>query len=100
MIVAREELGDVPGAVEAQAMKTERAGEKRKISGRVIERGRERACPPEKLRIRSHTEVRGMFLHVIESGNHCPEDAQEEPRDFLQRGETELVAGAKFFRRK
>src|SRR5437764_12701530 len=100
MIVLRDEFRNLAGVVDAQTVETEGAGEKREIGRRVIEQGRERASGPKELRVRADAEVGGMALHIIENRNHRGEDAEEDPRDFFQRRETEFVAVPDFRRRE
>src|SRR5205814_8996984 len=92
MIVLRDEFRNLAGVVDAQTVETEGAGDKREIGRRVIEEGRERASGPKELRVRADAEVGGMAFNVIENRNHRGEDAEEDPRDFFQRLETEFVA--------
>jgi hypothetical protein len=98
VVMLRDKGLHVGSRVEAQLMPAHRRREEGEVGRRVIEDTGERACEPEELHFRVEAQFAGVNFQVVERRNHGGEDADKQPRDFLDRREVEVVRFVDGFR--
>ena len=82
---------DIAGLAQIQPFLSERRSEEGQVSRCIIQHRGEHTGESVELQRRLHAERIGVKLHVVQGGNHRPEDTEKEPSHFFDRMEIEVV---------